>query len=115
MGIDTHEQRPVDALLLAIETDSLGNCQDMGFVEGVVQRRAAMPGGSEGHPLRRHGGIGSIDVVGGDETGNVGQHPGLGGFPGIIGNAHQLPPRAISGAIRLKVIPAAPRRREKKG
>ena len=42
-----------------------------------------MPGGAEGNALRRHGGIGAIDIVGGDKAGDVCQHPGLGGFSGI--------------------------------
>src|SRR5208337_5343967 len=46
----------------------------MFLIEGVVQRRAAMPGGPEGHALRRHGGIGAIDIVGGEESGYVHQH-----------------------------------------
>ena len=88
MRVHAEKQRAVDLLLLAVETDSLGDGQNMRLVEGVVQRRAAMPGGAEGHALRRHGGIGAIDIVGRDKAGDVRQHPGLGGFTGIRGNAH---------------------------
>ena len=115
MGINTDEQWPVDALLLAVETDSLGDRQNMRLVEGVVQRRAAVSGGSKSHPVRRHGRIGAIDIVGGNQAGDVGQHLGLGWFTGIRGDAHHLPPVAISGATKLEVFPAARRRRESKG
>ena len=94
MGIHAHEQRAVDTVLLAVETDSLGDCQNMRLVEGVIQRRTSVPGGSEGHALRRHGGIGAIDIVGCDKAWDVSQHPGLGGFTGIRTYFHDISSRS---------------------
>ena len=88
VGIDADKQRPVDTLLLAVETDSLGDGQNMGLVEGVIQRRATMAGGSEGHALRRLSGIGAINIVGGDQAGDVYQHPGVCRFTGVRRDIH---------------------------
>ena len=74
-----------------------------------------MSGGPKGHALFRHGGVGAIDIVGGDEAGDVDQHPWLGGFTGMGRNAHYLPPVTISAAIKSKVFPAARRHRESRG
>jgi len=52
MRIETYIKRSVDALLFAVKTDRLGYSQNMRLVEGVVERAAAMPGGSERDALR---------------------------------------------------------------
>jgi len=51
MRIDAEEERPVDALLAAIEADRLSDRKDVGFVERSGQRRAAMTGRAEGNLL----------------------------------------------------------------
>ena len=57
VGIDADEQRTGQAGLAAVVADRLRRRQDMIFVEGVFQRRAAMARGAEGNAL---GGIGRI-------------------------------------------------------
>ena len=57
VGIDADEQRTVQAGFAAIVADRLRGREDMILVEGVFQRRAAMPRGSEGDAL---GGIGRV-------------------------------------------------------
>jgi hypothetical protein len=92
MGVDAQEERSVDALLLPVKADGLSDRMDMGLVEGTVERRATVTGGPEGDALLRHGGVGTVDVIGRDETGDIGQHPLLGRLPGVGGNIHRLPP-----------------------
>ena len=58
MGIDADEQRPGQAGFAAVVADRLRRREDMVFVEGVFQRRAAMARGAEGDALRGIGGIG---------------------------------------------------------
>ena len=77
MRIDAEEQRTVDLLLLAVQANRLADGQDVRFVERLVECGAAMPGGAERHPLRRHRRVGLSRVIGGDEFGDVDQHRGL--------------------------------------
>ena len=58
MRIKTDVKRAADALLFAVKTDRLSYPEDMRFVERVVERAAAMPGGSERNALRGRGGSG---------------------------------------------------------
>ena len=52
MRIDADEQWTVDALLPAIRADRLADRQNVVLIETAVERRAAMPGRPERHPLR---------------------------------------------------------------
>src|SRR3546814_4108476 len=45
--VDAQEQRAVDALLLAVLADGLGDGQDVLLVEAAVERTAAMAGSAE--------------------------------------------------------------------
>src|SRR6266568_6157617 len=45
--INADVQRPVDALLLAIEANRLRDCENVCFIESVVESGAAMPGSSK--------------------------------------------------------------------
>src|SRR5262245_12335382 len=47
-------ERPVNALLLAIETNRLRDCENMCLVERVIERGAAMPRSSKHDALRGH-------------------------------------------------------------
>src|SRR6266852_6149975 len=71
MRIEADVKRSVDPLLFAVKTDRLGYREDMRLVEGVVERAAAMPGGSEHDPLRGDGWIWSPCVIGGHQLGNI--------------------------------------------
>jgi hypothetical protein len=68
MRVDAQEQRPRDALLLPMSADGLGDGEDVRFVEGPVEGRAALTGGAEGHALRGHARVGSLAEVGGDQA-----------------------------------------------
>ena len=73
MGIHAHKQRPRDTGLLAVLHQRLGHRQNVGFGEGAVQGAAAVTGGAEGDPLLRAAHVRLVEVVGADQTGNVGQ------------------------------------------
>ena len=73
MGIHADEQRPRDTGLLAVLHQRLGHRQNVGFGEGAVQGAAAVTGGAEGDPLLRAAHVRLVEVVGADQTGNVGQ------------------------------------------
>ena len=78
MGVDADEQRTVDAGGLAMVADRLADREDMVLVEGVVERGAAMAGGAERHPLRRHGRIGLFGEIRRHQPRNIRQHRGIG-------------------------------------
>ena len=80
MGVDADEQRPVDAGLVPMVADRLADRQDMRLVEGVIERRAAMPGSAERHPLRRHRRIGPAGEIGRHQLRDVRQHRLRGGL-----------------------------------
>ena len=73
MGIHTHKQRPRDTGLLAVLHQRLGHRQDMRFGKGTVQGAAAVAGGAEGDPLLGAAHVRLVEVVGADQTGDVGQ------------------------------------------
>ena len=52
MRVDAEKQRAVDPLLLAVIANGLTDGEHMPFVESLIERGAAMPGGAEGNPLR---------------------------------------------------------------
>ena len=81
MRVHAEKQRAVNLVLLSIQANRLADGEDVPFVEGLVERGAAMPGGAESHPLRGHGRVGHLRVIGRDEPGHVHQHCWLAGFP----------------------------------
>ena len=76
VGVGTDEQRAVDAFLLAIQADGLGDRQHVVFVEAQFERSAAVARGAEGHALGRHRGVGTAGVVSGQQAGDIDQHAG---------------------------------------
>ena len=83
---------PVPGPVLA---DRLGGGQDVVLVERRGQRRPAVPGRAERHPLGRLAGIGMHGVVGGDQLGHVDEVFGGSGLPGTrIGHAAILTRRS---------------------
>src|SRR6185312_9796762 len=52
VGVDADEQRPVDAGALPVLAQRLADGENVRLVEGVVERRAAMPRGAERDALR---------------------------------------------------------------
>ncbi len=73
VGIHTDKQRASDAGLLAILHQRLGHRQNMGFGKGIVQGAATVAGGTKGHPLLGATHVRLVEVVGADQTGDVGQ------------------------------------------
>ena len=51
MGVETNEERTVDAVLTAIVENRLADSEDMRLVERVRESRSAMTGGTESHHL----------------------------------------------------------------
>ena len=76
MRVEAEEQRAGDFLPLAVQADRLGDRKNVPFVESLLERRAAMPGGAKRHLLSRHRRIGHLGVVGGDKPRNIDQHSG---------------------------------------
>src|SRR5439155_26074663 len=70
---DADVERPVNALLLAIKANRLRDCEDVRFVERVIERGAAMPGSSKHDSLGGHGWIRSPGVICGHQAGHVDQ------------------------------------------
>ena len=66
-------QRAIGALAAAVVADGLGNGQDVGLVKRSVQRRAAVPAGTEADPLSRVIHIGLARVILLFESGQVHQ------------------------------------------
>ncbi len=73
---------PVDARLLAVLADGLGDRQDVGLVEAAPQRRAAVAGGAEGDALGRVARIGLLRGVPAQQVGHVDQEFAGGGLAG---------------------------------
>jgi hypothetical protein len=88
MGVHPKKQRAVDLMLRSVQANRLADGQDMPFVERLVERRTAVPGGAEGHPLRRDRRIGHVGVVGGDEPWHVDQHSRRGRLSGQWTDVH---------------------------
>src|SRR4029079_5049696 len=80
MRIDADEERPVYAILTAIEADGLRRCEDMRLVEGGIEGRAAMAGGAETDALCRDSLVGDLGEIGRDEARQVDQHGFGNGF-----------------------------------
>ncbi|OPZ82285.1 MAG: hypothetical protein BWY75_03365 [bacterium ADurb.Bin425] len=74
MGIDAEIKGAVDAVFLAIETNGLGDCQYVFFVESSVERRTAVPGSTKSDSFRRLRDVGLVGVIGGYQTGNIDEH-----------------------------------------
>jgi hypothetical protein len=62
VGIHAQEQGTADALGLAVLAHGLGDGQDVGLVEALLQRRAAVAAGAEGHQLGRVAGVGQVEI-----------------------------------------------------
>src|SRR5450631_1114408 len=73
MGVEADEQRAVDAVLLAVVANGLGDREHVGFVEAQFERSAAMSGGAEGDALRADRRIRALTEVGGDQSRHVHQ------------------------------------------
>ena len=73
VSVPAKEERAVDPMCPAVETDRLDDRQDVRLVEARLERRAPVPGGPEGYALRRHRGIRPLRGVRGDEPRYVNQ------------------------------------------
>ena len=71
---------PVDVLVLAVQTDGLRDREDVRFVKGPVERRAAMAGGAERDALLRIPASG-LSVVRGHQLGTSISMDAVAGFP----------------------------------
>jgi hypothetical protein len=93
--IRTQVQRPADPVPGPVLADGLSGGQDVVLVERGGQRRPAVPGRAERHPLRRLTGIGMQGVVRGDQLGHVDEVSRGSGLPGTrIGHAAILTRRS---------------------
>ncbi len=63
MGIDTEEQRTVDALFAAISANGLRDGEHMRLVKAMREGRPAMPGSTEGDALFGNFRIRDIRVI----------------------------------------------------
>src|SRR5215468_2515411 len=71
MGVDAEVERPVDAARAPVFADRLGGGGDVVLVERGGERRPAMPGGTERHPLGGLARVGVYREVGGDQLRDV--------------------------------------------
>ena len=78
VGVFAEEERTGDAFGLAHVAHGLRDREDVGFVEAGAQGGAAMPGRTEAYGLFGNVGGRFIGVVGGNESGNVGELVGAG-------------------------------------
>ena len=83
------EQRPVRALAGAIPADRLGHRDDVGLVEGPVERRAAVAGRPERDALGRVGRVRPDVVVRADQPVQVDQDGGVGRESGPLAVRHR--------------------------
>ena len=74
VGVDPHEERTIDAVLRTIETDRLGDGEDVLFVERALDGCSAVARGPERDPLRGDRGVGLERVVRRHESRNVGEY-----------------------------------------
>src|SRR4029079_9529168 len=90
VGVDAEEDGTVDPLLSAVLADRLRDGEDVGRVEGVVARRAAVAGSTEGDAFLATARVGLVRVVGRDEAWDIGEHRGLGKLTGTWVDGHRL-------------------------
>src|ERR1700722_9069937 len=74
MSVDAEIQWTVSILLLAIQTDGLGDGENVPFVESPLEGRPTVPRSDKGHALGRHGSLGDIGVAGGDEPRHIDEY-----------------------------------------
>ena len=115
-----HEERPVRALAPTVVADGLGDGQDVGFVEGAVQRGAAVPAGAEADPMARVPGVGLAVVVLLLQLGRVHQHVLGGGLARTRRNRHvsrpcRTPVDALRALGALAAVITSASEREKAG
>src|SRR5215510_14651653 len=92
MRVFPQVQRAIGALTATVVADGLGDGQDVGFVKRAVQRRAAVPAGTEADPLGRVLHIGLARIILAFELGQVHQDVLWSWFPGEGGDHHGVPP-----------------------
>src|SRR5262245_49984261 len=71
--IEADVQRSIDAVLLAIETNRLRDCENVRLIERVVERRASMSRSSKYDALRGNGWIRSSRVIRCHQPGHIDQ------------------------------------------
>src|SRR5207302_11457238 len=79
--IDPDEERPGRALCLPVFADGLRDGEDVRLVEAAPEGRAAVPRGSETHPLLRVARVGLVEVAAEQEI-DVDQQLARGGLSG---------------------------------
>ena len=91
MRVHADEQRTGDALCAAILAERLADRQDVIFVEAVLERRAAMAGCAKSDRVGGVAGVRLVDVIRGNEAGNVGQDVARRGLAGQGMERHEVP------------------------
>ena len=79
----------------------LGDGENVPFIESQVERRPAMPEGTENHALRRRGRVWHAGVIGGDESGDINQYSKRCGLSDQRAYFHHVPL-----CCRLSSLPA---------
>ena len=96
VGVDADEQRAGQPGFAAVVADRLRGRQDVVFVEGVFQRRAAMTRGAEGDALRGIGRIGLSGEIGGHQPRNIDEISGIDRLAGgRIGCSHMTSQKGV--------------------
>ena len=106
VSVAADEQRPAIAALHSIAAYRLGRRQDVGLVERVAERRAAMPRRPERHPLGRVGRVGSAVVIGRQQGVDIDEDRRVGGLTSPFAEDH--PGMMSRAGTRSRRFPAAP-------
>jgi len=80
VAVHPHKERSADALSLVVFADRLADGSHMVIVETAVHRRTAVPRSAEAYRLGGIAGFGMLDVIGGNQAGDIGQRFDWRGF-----------------------------------
>jgi hypothetical protein len=73
VGVDTEEERSVDALVDTVAANGLGDGEDVRLVERSEERRSPVTLSAEGDSLPGDRRVGRLGVIGAHQPGHVGQ------------------------------------------
>src|SRR5439155_5344006 len=96
MGVHPDKERPVDALLFAVDADGLRDREDVPFIKGAIERRSAVPGRAEGNALRWNLRVGPFGVIRRYQARHVNKFCGIGRVPGVGTDGHSSAPPLLS-------------------
>ena len=73
MRVNTDKERSVDAVRASIKANRLTNCENMRFVEGVLEGGPSMTRGAESYALRQDFWVRLTRIIGCHEARNIDQ------------------------------------------